>query len=162
MRKNERPMKNCFPIASCYESWKKRKNLDLKASWHNWEKIPRAEGAIFPEKYKYSVTWRLKTVFTNLSEGREMVDVLKNIVYFRFFFLVLVVLLIIFEVWRYISKPSVERLWNENLLICYKPITWCCAVLSRFSHVLLFVTLWNTAHQAPLSMGFCRHEYWSG
>ena len=28
--------------------------------------------------------------------------------------------------------------------------------------VLLFVTLWTVAHQAPLSMGFFRQEYWSG
>ena len=25
-----------------------------------------------------------------------------------------------------------------------------------------FVTLWTVAHQAPLSTGFSRHEYWSG
>ena len=37
-----------------------------------------------------------------------------------------------------------------------------CAVLSHFSHVRLFVTLWTAAHQAPLSMGFSRREYWSG
>ena len=36
-----------------------------------------------------------------------------------------------------------------------------CA-LSRFSHVRLFETLWTVAHQAPLSMGFSRQEYWSG
>ena len=35
-------------------------------------------------------------------------------------------------------------------------------VLSHFSHVHLFETLWTIAHQAPLSMGFSRHEYWSG
>ena len=34
-------------------------------------------------------------------------------------------------------------------------------VLSRFSHVQLFVTLWTVAHQDPLSMGFPRQEYWS-
>ena len=28
--------------------------------------------------------------------------------------------------------------------------------------VRLFVTLWTIAHQAPLSMGFSRQEYWSG
>ena len=33
--------------------------------------------------------------------------------------------------------------------------------LSCFTYVLLFVTLWTTAHQAPLSMGFSRQEYWS-
>ena len=32
-------------------------------------------------------------------------------------------------------------------------------VLSR---VQLFVTPWTIAHQAPLSMGFSRQEYWSG
>ena len=26
----------------------------------------------------------------------------------------------------------------------------------------LFVTPWTVAHQAPLSMGFSRQEYWSG
>ena len=36
-----------------------------------------------------------------------------------------------------------------------------CAVLSRFSHVQLFVTLWTVTHQA-LSMGFSRQDYWSG
>ena len=35
-------------------------------------------------------------------------------------------------------------------------------VLSCFSHVQLIATLWTTACQAPLSMGFSRQEYWSG
>ena len=35
-------------------------------------------------------------------------------------------------------------------------------VLSCYSCVQLFVTLWTIAHQAPLSMGFSRQEYWSG
>ena len=26
----------------------------------------------------------------------------------------------------------------------------------------VFATLWTVAHQAPLSMGFSRQEYWSG
>ena len=34
-------------------------------------------------------------------------------------------------------------------------------VLSHFSHVWLFATLWTLAHQVPLSMGFSRPEYWS-
>ena len=37
-----------------------------------------------------------------------------------------------------------------------------CAVLSCFSRVQLFATQWTVAHQAPLSMGFSRQEYWSG
>ena len=34
--------------------------------------------------------------------------------------------------------------------------------LSHFSCVQLFVTLWTTACQAPLSVGFSRQEYWCG
>ena len=30
------------------------------------------------------------------------------------------------------------------------------------SRVRLFATPWTVAHQAPLSMGFSRQEYWSG
>ena len=37
-----------------------------------------------------------------------------------------------------------------------------CAVLGRFSGVGLCATPWTVAHQAPLSMGFSRREYWSG
>ena len=35
-------------------------------------------------------------------------------------------------------------------------------MLSCFSRVRLFATLWTVAHQAPLSMGFSRQEYLSG
>ena len=35
-------------------------------------------------------------------------------------------------------------------------------MLSHFSYVRLFAALWTVAHQAPLSMGFSRQEYWSG
>ena len=31
-----------------------------------------------------------------------------------------------------------------------------------FSHVQLFETSWTVAHQAPLSMGLPRQEYWCG
>ena len=35
-------------------------------------------------------------------------------------------------------------------------------LLSHFSHVQLSVTPEMAAHQAPLSLGFSRQEYWSG
>ena len=35
-------------------------------------------------------------------------------------------------------------------------------MLSYFTQVWLFATPWTVAHQAPLSMGFSRQEYWSG
>ena len=34
-------------------------------------------------------------------------------------------------------------------------------VLSHFSHVRLFATLWTVARQAPLLVGLSRQEYWS-
>ena len=35
-------------------------------------------------------------------------------------------------------------------------------MLSRFSHVRHFATLWTVARQAPPSMGFSRQEHWGG
>ena len=36
-----------------------------------------------------------------------------------------------------------------------------CSMLSCFSQVQLFATLWTVACQAPLSIGFLQQEYWS-
>ena len=38
-------------------------------------------------------------------------------------------------------------------------LSLCCAKLLQ---LCLLVTPWTVAHQAPLSMGFSRQEYWSG
>ena len=35
-------------------------------------------------------------------------------------------------------------------------------VYQSLSHVRLFATPWTAAHQAPLSMGFSRQQYWNG
>ena len=44
----------------------------------------------------------------------------------------------------------------------YTPSSGClCAMLRCFHCIILFVTPWTVAHQAPLSMGFSRQEYWS-
>ena len=37
-----------------------------------------------------------------------------------------------------------------------------CVKVKSLSRVRLFVTPWTAAHQAPLSVGFSRQEYWSG
>ena len=47
------------------------------------------------------------------------------------------------------------------VLLFFTPV-YCACVLSSFSCIRLFVTLWTVACQAPLSMRFCRQEYWSG
>ena len=38
----------------------------------------------------------------------------------------------------------------------------CCCFCVVFSHVHPFVIPWTAAHQAPLSIGFPKEEYWSG
>ena len=35
-------------------------------------------------------------------------------------------------------------------------------LLGHLSCVWIFATPWTVAHQVPLSLGFCRQEYWSG
>ena len=83
------------------------------------------------------------------------------------------------EAWR-AAVPGVAKSWtrlsdwtelNWTESIRYKsgrqlhsPLGGTCAfcVLSCFSNIQLFVTLWTMARQAPLSIGFSRQEYWSG
>ena len=38
----------------------------------------------------------------------------------------------------------------------------CVCVLNNFNNLQLFATVWTVTHQALLSMGFSRQEYWSG
>ena len=40
--------------------------------------------------------------------------------------------------------------------------TFCACMLGCISHVCPFATLWTIAHQAPVSLGLSRQEYWSG
>ena len=54
----------------------------------------------------------------------------------------------------------ISCLFNGSWLLIFWPPRLC--MLSHFSHVQLFVILWTIVHQAPLSMGFSRQEYWSG
>ena len=44
----------------------------------------------------------------------------------------------------------------------FKVYVLCCPLLTHFSHVWIFATLWAAAHQAPLSIEFSQQEYWSG
>ena len=56
------------------------------------------------------------------------------------------------------SNPQCDCIWRYG---AFKEVC-VCAVLSHFSCVQLFATLWTVARQAPLSMGFSRQEYCSG
>ena len=51
---------------------------------------------------------------------------------------------------------------NFSLRPCIPRVRVCLCVLSCFTHVGLFGTLWTVVCQAPLSMGFSRQEYWRG
>ena len=59
-------------------------------------------------------------------------------------------------------------MWGDNVKLIvitilqyiYFPNIYAC-MLSHFSGVWLCATLWDVAHQPPLSMGFSRQEYWS-
>ena len=52
-----------------------------------------------------------------------------------------------------------QQLFINELSLVLEPIFLLAQSLSC---VWLFVILWTVAHQAPLSMGFPRQEYWSG
>ena len=47
------------------------------------------------------------------------------------------------------------ELWRKEIMLAHR------CMLSHFSCVQLFATLWTIAHQAPLSLEFSRQEYWS-
>ena len=59
--------------------------------------------------------------------------------------------------WLY--KPFSNQVILEQKWVLILVIQLCVRLLSR---VRLLVTPWTVAHQAPLSMGFPRQEYWSG
>ena len=58
------------------------------------------------------------------------------------------------------------RIRRRQTCFLHPQRTWPACVracmLSHFSHVQLFETLWTVARQAHLSMRFSRQEYWSG
>ena len=51
-------------------------------------------------------------------------------------------------IFEWVWTPQVRRKWKVKV--------------KSLSCVWLFATPWTAAHQAPLSMGFSRQEYWSG
>ena len=63
---------------------------------------------------------------------------------------------------HFICAENVNNSKYKDDMASYIVADTCACMLSRFSHVSLFVTLWTVARLAPLSMGFSRQEYWSG
>ena len=60
--------------------------------------------------------------------------------------------------WYKIEK-GVRQGWMLSPVLFNSQVEWKVESLSR---VRLFATPWTVAHQAPLSMGFSKQEYWSG
>ena len=60
-------------------------------------------------------------------------------------------------------KTDLRKHWHDlhQRMFCLCSLLMGGCVQS-LSHVLLLVTPWTVACQAPLSMSFCRKEYWSG
>ena len=66
----------------------------------------------------------------------------------------------VFSFCLHISQHQGLLQWIGSLHQEAKVLYTC--ILSRFSCVQLFATLWTASHQAPPSTGFSRQEYWSG
>ena len=60
------------------------------------------------------------------------------------------------------AKHSSDQQCSPNSVSCFLSQCMQACMLGHFSRVWLFVTPWTVAHQASLSMGFSRQEYWSG
>ena len=61
--------------------------------------------------------------------------------------------------------PEMAKLLRARLVCLFKSLSFRALfllLLSYFSRVRLCATLKTAAHQAPLSLGFSRQEYWSG
>ena len=55
-----------------------------------------------------------------------------------------------------------DRYWNKSDIGIEYPWYWDRSGGWVTKLCLTLMTPWTTAHQAPLSIGFCRQEYWSG
>ena len=64
------------------------------------------------------------------------------------------------QLWSGLMVVGEEGQWGGQDLL-YINMPYAC-MLSHFSCAWLPMTLWTVAHQASLSMGFSRQEYWSG
>ena len=72
--------------------------------------------------------------------------------------------------WFFLSTPEGFKINWAVHIPCPKAIQtrelsghyYCLSCMCVLRHHRLFAALWSVAHQASLSMGFSRQEYWSG
>ena len=60
------------------------------------------------------------------------------------------------------SKHTQKSLFPRSFQSPWENSSCALDSAQSLNHVRLFATPWTVAHQAPLSMGFSRQEYWSG
>ena len=58
--------------------------------------------------------------------------------------------------------PNILPVLENGLCMIEKNVCYTTDTHKSLSRVRLCETPWIVAHQAPRSMGFSRHEYWSG
>ena len=61
-----------------------------------------------------------------------------------------------------VENTNLEIQKAQQRIFIVKFLTQKKVKVKSLSRVRLFATPWTVAHQAPLSMGFSRQEYWSG
>ena len=77
--------------------------------------------------------------------------------------MIMISLFKIFNLSKIVAKLCSRETHCQALGYAFQPPTCSlCAVLSCFSPVRPFATLWTVAHKAPPSTGFSRQEHWSG
>ena len=115
-----------------------------------------------PDILEWEVKWASESITTNKASGGdgipvELFQILKDDA-------VKVLHSICQQVWK--TQPVATGL--EKVSFPSNPKERQCQRMLKFSwvqllsRVWLLVTPWTAAHQAPLSMGFSRQEYWSG
>ena len=70
--------------------------------------------------------------------------------------------LLVFYIWLNKRGLNMSQFWCPSFFQSWGQFCVCVCVCVYVQSCLLFVTLWTAAHQAPLSIGFSRQEYWSG
>ena len=69
--------------------------------------------------------------------------------------------IIFMNILEYICSENGKKVMLYFMFKALFNIELCACLLSNFSCIWLFATLWTVAHQASLSMGFSRQEYWN-
>ena len=87
-----------------------------------------------------------------VSTAISLITIDRQVLFFFLFIICVSFIVISFHTWF----PNCDK---ANGVIEVRKISLCVCELS---HVRLFATLWNVAHQDLLSMEFSRQEYWSG